>query len=99
MVGTSGGVARFDGLAFEPVVLDSLDSAIGLTREWINAVATTPEGTLWIATPDAGLFVQAEGRSALSSDPSRRGISSLLVSGGGALAGIGPGFGGSASTA
>ncbi len=53
LVGTSGGVARFDGLRFTPIVLDP---KTGVTREWINAAQPGADGTLWIASRDAGLF-------------------------------------------
>ncbi len=58
LVGTSGGVARFDGVNFEPVVLNP---RTGLTREWINALAVDTDGSVWIATRDAGLFVERPG--------------------------------------
>lgn len=87
VVGTSGGVARFDGIRFFPVVLNE---RTGISREWINAVETLPDGTLWIGSRDAGNFVRKGGRTepvpdsppTLSSTALRR-DGSLLVSGNG----------------
>ncbi|MCW5965982.1 MAG: hypothetical protein KIT83_18225, partial [Bryobacterales bacterium] len=59
VVGTSGGVARFDGLKFYPVVLDE---ATGISREWINALAVMPDGSLWISSRDAGTYLQVNGK-------------------------------------
>ncbi len=60
IVGTSGGVARFDGIQFSPVVLNE---RTGISREWINAVESLPDGAIWIATRDAGSFVTRNGRT------------------------------------
>ncbi len=58
VVGTSGGVARFDGISFYPVVLDE---ATGISREWINALAVLPAGQLWISSRDADVYLQEHG--------------------------------------
>lgn len=60
VVGTSGGVAWFDGIQFSPVVLNE---RTGISREWVNAVEALPDGTLWILTRDAGTFVNRKGES------------------------------------
>jgi ligand-binding sensor domain-containing protein/signal transduction histidine kinase len=56
LIGTSGGVARFEGSSFTPIVLDAES---GLTREWINTLLVDEAGTTWIGSRDAGLFRQS----------------------------------------
>jgi len=53
VVGTSGGVARFDGLRFTPI---PLDSQAGRTREWINAIRVAGSGAIWVGTRDSGIY-------------------------------------------
>jgi ligand-binding sensor domain-containing protein/signal transduction histidine kinase len=65
LVGTSGGVARFDGFQFSPIVLQPES---GLTREWINSLLVDAKGILWIGSRDAGIFRHREG---LTSRPAR----------------------------
>ncbi|MBI4904587.1 MAG: hypothetical protein HY820_13180 [Acidobacteria bacterium] len=60
LVGTAGGVARFDGVRFRPLVLDP---KTGVTREWINGVAVGADGAIWIGSRDAGLFRYRNGRT------------------------------------
>jgi signal transduction histidine kinase/ligand-binding sensor domain-containing protein len=60
IVGTSGGVARFDGVQFTPVVLDE---ETGISREWINSIAIDGDGRLWISSRDAGNYIRANGQS------------------------------------
>lgn len=55
IVGTAGGVARFDGIRFVPV---SLDAGTRVSREWINVVQPGADGSLWIGSRDVGLMRQ-----------------------------------------
>ncbi len=61
LVGTSGGAARFDGLRFSTITLES-DS--GLSREWVNLVAEDSSGRVWMFSRDEGAFALEHGRSA-----------------------------------
>lgn len=54
LIGTSGGAARFDGLRFTPLVLDT---KTGMSREWITAVAASEDGHIWVASRDAGSYL------------------------------------------
>jgi signal transduction histidine kinase/ligand-binding sensor domain-containing protein len=60
VVGTSGGVARFDGLKFTPI---PLDNQAGRTREWINAIRVADSGAIWIGTRDSGIYRFESGRT------------------------------------
>ena len=60
VVGTSGGVARFDGIRFLPVVLIE---DTGISREWINTVETLPDGRIWIGSRDAGNFIRKDNKT------------------------------------
>lgn len=85
VVGTSGGVARFDGLRFEPIVLEE---ETGISREWITALAVDHAGNLWIASRDAGLYLHKEGRTQRPRGSSPR-LDSMAVLRDGSIAGIG----------
>jgi signal transduction histidine kinase/sugar lactone lactonase YvrE len=87
MVGTSGGVARFDGIDFQPIVLDE---QTGISREWINGVAVDGAGRLWMASRDAGLYLHKDGvsRQVLNSDIT---LASLVGFPDGSVAAIGAG--------
>jgi len=87
LVGTSGGVVKFDGIRFTPLVLDA---RTGLTREWINGAVAAPDGAIWIASRDAGLFRYREGR-AEPAGGGRWDFQSLIVTRAGDLAGVGGG--------
>lgn len=88
VVGTSGGVARFDGSTFYPVVLDE---ATGISREWINAVAVLPGGALWISSRDADIYLQENGRvRSIGRMPGQP--SAAIVRRDGSLAAVGTGF-------
>lgn len=87
IVGTSGGVAHFDGVQFTPVVLDEKS---GISREWINAIAIDGDGRLWISSRDAGNYIRENGRSrrvqSLAAGPAsafRRKNGSVVLAGGG----------------
>lgn len=87
IVGTSGGVARFDGIEFS---LITLDEQTGISREWINAIAVDGQDRLWISSRDAGNYMHAQGRSrrvqGLATGPAsalRRRDGSVVVVGGG----------------
>jgi len=59
LVGTSGGAAKFDGLRFTPIVLDE---KTGISREWINVVQPSADESIWIASRDAGFFLERRQR-------------------------------------
>ncbi len=48
----SAGVVMFDGKAFR-----SLTSANGLPGNWVNGFYSDPDGTVWLATDNYGVFV------------------------------------------
>ena len=50
--GTTGGLLRFDGVRFEAIATDTVDSK---NREVITALCETRDGSLWIGTEFAGL--------------------------------------------
>ncbi|MCU0245267.1 MAG: histidine kinase [Bryobacter sp.] len=85
LVATSGGVARFDGRRFTMI---PLDPKTGLTREWINVVVAASDGSLWIASRDAGLFLHRAGLTKRLERPSSA-LSYLAEQAGGRLIGVG----------
>src|SRR5262245_47955621 len=58
-IGTSGGLARFDGARF--VVFAHINTP-AMTADDIRALAVGRDGSLWIATDGAGLLHYKEGR-------------------------------------
>ncbi len=50
LVGTQGGLYRYDGTSFR-------QDAASLASEWIVQVATDPAGRIWVVTNQSGLFV------------------------------------------
>lgn len=87
LVGTSGGVARFDGLRFTPL---ALNPGKGISREWINAVQATPDGSIWVASRDDGahLFPGGWGSQPLHW---KQTFVALLATRGGKILGLGEG--------
>jgi ligand-binding sensor domain-containing protein/signal transduction histidine kinase len=55
MIGTSDGIASFDGIRFTPV---PLHSANGPKNEPVNALLYSRSGDLWIGTDDRGVLLQ-----------------------------------------
>ena len=55
MIGTSDGIASFDGIRFTPV---PVRSANGPKNEPVNAILYSRSGDLWIGTDDRGVLLQ-----------------------------------------
>ena len=51
LVGTPGGVSRFDGKTWPPTPLDGLAVA-----GYVKSIAAAPDGSLWFGTRDNGVF-------------------------------------------
>jgi|GEM_PF-2353528 len=88
VVGTSGGVARFDGLRFQPIILDE---ASGISREWITSLAEDAANNLWISSRDTGIYLQQGGRTRPLPSPEVR-FDSAIVRQDNTIAGMGPGL-------
>ena len=58
-LGTSSGLARFDGVRF--VVYDRVNTP-SMTDDNIRAMAVSPDGSLWVATDGGGLLHYQSGR-------------------------------------
>jgi diguanylate cyclase (GGDEF)-like protein len=56
--GTEEGVARYDGRRWQRV---PFPADIAAQRPFINALAATPDGALWVGTDNAGLLRYADG--------------------------------------
>src|SRR5579872_568764 len=57
-IGTSGGLARFDGVRF---VVYARFNTPGMTADDISALAVAPDGSLWAATDGGGLLHYTNG--------------------------------------
>jgi ligand-binding sensor domain-containing protein/signal transduction histidine kinase len=55
MIGTSDGIASFDGIRFTPVPLHSANAP---KNEPVNAILYSRSGDLWIGTDDRGVLLQ-----------------------------------------
>src|SRR5689334_14011658 len=55
MIGTSDGIASFDGIRFTPVPLRSANAP---KNEPVNAILYSRSGDLWIGTDDRGVLLQ-----------------------------------------
>jgi diguanylate cyclase (GGDEF)-like protein len=72
-IGTDGGLQRYDGYSFVNYSHDPRDPA-SLGENFVNALAVGQQGSLWVATQDAGLDRLAAGASGfthLRHDPGR----------------------------
>src|SRR6267154_332156 len=58
-IGTSGGLARFDGVRF---VVYARFNTPSMTDDNIRALAVAPDGSLWAATDGGGLLHYKDGR-------------------------------------
>jgi ligand-binding sensor domain-containing protein/signal transduction histidine kinase len=61
LVGTDGGLARFDGVRFTPV---DGDPSLNLSQRWISSMLAARDGSLWIATLDGWLYQLTDGKVA-----------------------------------
>jgi len=55
-IGTGDGLARYDGYRLTPVERES-DDPLRRNMGWVRAMASGPDGRLWIGTESAGLAV------------------------------------------
>ncbi|MDE3165338.1 MAG: hypothetical protein KGN36_05990, partial [Acidobacteriota bacterium] len=60
LAGTDEGLARFDGLTFQPL---PSDPSLGLARSWISAILRTADSRLWLGTFDGRLIELRKGET------------------------------------
>jgi diguanylate cyclase (GGDEF)-like protein len=57
--GTEEGLARYDGKSWQRV---PFEDSVSARRPWVQKLAAASDGTLWVGTDRAGLFVLRQGR-------------------------------------